>query len=108
MQRQSFLRGSAVLLIMVFITKSLGLIYKIPLTAMLGGSGMSCYSGAFAVFTPVFALAAAGVPTAVSRVTAEQLALGRYRNVLRYRYAAMLMFSLPFSAVALPPRSAPL
>ena len=94
MQRQSFLRGSAVLLIMVFITKSLGLIYKIPLTAMLGGSGMSCYSGAFAVFTPVFALAAAGVPTAVSRVTAEQLALGRYRNVLRYRYAAMLMFSV--------------
>ena len=62
MKKQGFLRGSAVLFIMVAVTKGLGLIYKIPLTAMLGGSGMSCYAGAFAVFTPVFAAAAAGAP----------------------------------------------
>lgn len=94
MQRQSFLKGSAVLLVMVFITKTLGLIYKIPLTAMLGGGGMSCYAGAFAVFTPVFAAAAAGVPSSMSRMVSEQLSLGRYRNALQYRKAAMIMFSL--------------
>lgn len=93
MQRQSFLKGSAVLLIMVFITKTLGLIYKIPLTGMLGGGGMSCYAGAFAVFTPVFAAAAAGVPSAMSRIVSEQLSLGRYRSALQYRKAAMLIFS---------------
>lgn len=82
------------LLIMVLVTKSLGLIYKIPLTRMLGGSGMSCYSGAFAVFTPVFAAAAAGAPTAMSRLVSEQLALGKYKNAVRIKRAAEVIFSV--------------
>ncbi len=92
MKKQSFLKGSAVLLGMVLVTKALGLVYKIPLTSMLGGGGMSCYSGAFAVFTPVFAAAAAGVPSAMSRLVSQQLALGRYSGALRFRRAAFLIF----------------
>ena len=46
MKRQSFLKGSAVLMAMVLVTKLIGMIYKVPLTNMLGGTGMSCYSGA--------------------------------------------------------------
>ncbi len=94
MKKQSFLRGSAVLLVMVLITKSLGLIYKIPLTSMLGGSGMSVYSGAFAVFTPVFALVAGGIPSAMSKLVSEQLAVGRYQNAVRIKNTAMAIFSL--------------
>lgn len=80
-------------MIMVLVTKIIGLIYKVPLTTMLGGSGMSCYSGAFAVFTPVFAAAAAGVPSAMSRLISEQLALGRYRSAVRIKNTALLLFS---------------
>ncbi|SDA18564.1 stage V sporulation protein B [Ruminococcus sp. YE71] len=92
MKRQSFLKGSAVLLGMVLITKALGLVYRIPLTSMLGGSGMSCYSGAFAVFTPVFAAAAAGLPSALCRLVSEQMSLGRYRSALMYRRAAFVIY----------------
>ena len=35
MKKQSFLKGSAILLGMVIITKILGLMYKIPLTNLL-------------------------------------------------------------------------
>lgn len=93
LKRQSFLKGSAVLIFMVLVTKIIGMVYKIPLTSMLGGSGMSCYSGAFAVFTPVFAAAAAGVPSAMSRLISEQLAIGSYRNALRIKRTALLIFS---------------
>ena len=40
MKRQGFIKGSAILLAMVLITKILGLLYKIPLTNLLGGTGM--------------------------------------------------------------------
>ena len=94
MRKQSFIRGSAVLFGMVVVTKALGLVYKVPLTAMLGGSGMSCYSGAFAVFTPVFAAAAAGAPGAMSRLVSEQLALGSARGALRIKRTALWLFML--------------
>ncbi len=100
MKKQGFLKGSAVLMVMVLVTKILGLAYKIPLTAMLGGSGMSCYSGAFAVFTPVFALAAGGVTGAVSSMVSSQLALGRYKNAVRIHRTAYLLFFLIASALS--------
>lgn len=100
MKKQSFLRGSAVLFGMVAVTKGLGLVYKIPLTGMLGGSGMSCYSGAFAVFTPVFAAAAAGAPNAISRLVSEQLALGSTKNALRIKRVALALFMLLSAAMS--------
>ncbi len=54
MKRQGFIKGSAILLAMVLITKILGLLYKIPLTNLLGGTGMGYFASAFSVFTPVF------------------------------------------------------
>lgn len=100
MKKQGFLKGSAVLMTMVLVTKLLGLAYKIPLTSMLGGSGMSCYSGAFAVFTPVFALAAGGVTGAVSSIVSSQLALGRYKNAVRIHRTAYLLFFTLAAALA--------
>ena len=44
MKRQGFIKGSAILLAMVLITKILGLLYKIPLTNLLGGTGMGYFA----------------------------------------------------------------
>lgn len=100
LKKQSFLKGSAVLLSMVFITKILGLAYKIPLTSLLGGSGMSCYSGAFAVFTPVYSLAAGGITGVLSSMISRQLALGRYKNAVRLQNCALLLFFSISAALA--------
>lgn len=63
MKRQGFIKGSAILLAMVLITKILGLLYKIPLTNLLGGTGMGYFASAFSVFTPVFAIVVSGIPS---------------------------------------------
>ncbi|MBQ9375665.1 MAG: polysaccharide biosynthesis C-terminal domain-containing protein [Ruminococcus sp.] len=94
MKRQGFLKGSAILLGMVVITKSLGLLFKIPLTHMLEGTGMGYFSSAFAVFTPIFAIVVAGIPSTIARMTAENYAFERYCNVRKIKRCAMALFSL--------------
>ena len=81
MKRQGFIKGSAILLAMVLITKILGLLYKIPLTNLLGGTGMGYFASAFSVFTPVFAIVVSGIPSTMARLTAENYALERFSNM---------------------------
>ncbi len=79
---------------MVVITKALGLMYKIPLTHLLGGTGMGYFSGAYAVFTPVFAVAVSGIPSTIARLTAENYAFERYSNLRKLRSVAVRLFFL--------------
>lgn len=94
MKKQGFLRSSAILLAMVFVTKAIGLAYKIPLTHMLGGSGMAYYSGTFAVFAPLLAAAVSGISASVARLTAESCAFGRYSQIKKVRRVALLVYPL--------------
>ena len=79
MKRQGFIKGSAILLAMVLITKILGLLYKIPLTNLLGGTGMGYFASAFSVFTPVFAIVVSGIPSTMARLTAETMPLNAFQ-----------------------------
>ena len=94
MKKQGFLKGSAILVGMVVITKGLGLVYKVPLANILGGTGMGYFSAAFSMFTPIFALAVSGIPSAMARLAAENAALGRYADLRRQRRVAMTVYSL--------------
>ena len=77
----------------VAFTKALGLLYKIPLTRLLGGSGMGYYSSAFSVFTPVMAVAAAGIPSAMARLSAENFAFERFADLRKTKRVAMWLFT---------------
>ncbi|WP_295210828.1 polysaccharide biosynthesis C-terminal domain-containing protein [Ruminococcus sp.] len=101
MKKQSFLKGSAILLSMVLITKILGLMYKIPLTNLLGGTGMGYFSAAFSVFTPIFAVVVSGIPSTMARLTAENYALERFSNLRKTRRAAYLVFGVISTIAAL-------
>lgn len=101
MKKQSFLKGSEILLGMVIIIKILGLMYKIPLTNLLGGTGMGYFSAAFSVFTPNFAVLVSGKTSTMARLTAENYALERYSNLRKTRRVAYLVFGLISTAAAL-------
>lgn len=73
--------------------KVLGALFKIPLTNMLGGVGMSCFSAAYSLFMPVYALTVTGISSAVAKMTAQSAALGMHENALRIRRTALLIFS---------------
>lgn len=75
------------------IAKALGALFKIPLTNILGGVGMSYFSCAYSLFMPIYALTVTGLSSAVARMTAQSVALGMYRNARKVRNTALLIFS---------------
>lgn len=73
--------------------KLLGAVFKIPLTNILGGVGMSYFSCAYSLFMPVYALTVTGLSSAAAKMTAESTALGMYRNAAKVRKTALGLFS---------------
>lgn len=92
MKKQDFIKGSVILMASAVAAKALGALFKIPLTNLLGGVGMSYFSCAYSLFMPVYALTVTGLTSAVARMTAQSAALGMYRNVLRIRRVALGLF----------------
>ena len=73
--------------------KLLGAFFRIPLTNMLGGVGMSYFSTAYSLFMPVYAFTATGLTSAVARMTARSVSQGKYREMQKIRRTALLVFS---------------
>ena len=68
------------LMFAVVLVKLIGALFKIPLTDMLGATGRGYFNSAYEVYTPIFAISMAGLPVAVSRMVAENVALNRHRE----------------------------
>ena len=81
-------RNTAVLFTALMITKFVGAALKIPLANILGGIGMGYFSTAYSVFSPVYALFAAGIPTVVTRLVAQNYSCKRYGDVKTIKRAA--------------------
>lgn len=94
MKKQGFLLSSAILAVTVIITKILGLIYKIPLTNLLGGTGFGYYTVAYSVFMPMFSISVSGISSSMSRIIAENAAFERYKNIRKIRRVSLGFFSL--------------
>lgn len=81
-ERKSYMHGAIWLLISGVIVKLLGALFKIPLTNLIGDTGMGMFSFAMQFFSILFVISAAGIPVAESYLVSEALALG---NGLRAR-----------------------
>ena len=79
--QHSFMHGSLILLIATALVKVIGAVYRIPLANLLDESGMGYYSTAYDLYLPMYSLAMAGLPVAISRIVAEHIAAGRYNDV---------------------------
>lgn len=82
-KQQSFEYGAIILLCSTVLVKIIGAIFKIPLgdERLLGDLGFGYFSSAYDLFLPIYTLAMAGLPIAISRVVAEKTAQGRYKDV---------------------------
>lgn len=90
--QQSFLHGSLILIIATALVKIIGAVYKIPLGELLGPTGMGYYSTAYDLYVPMYSIAMAGLPIAISRIVAEHVAAGRFKDVKRTLQVAQIAF----------------
>ena len=84
-RKQSFWKGSALLLASAMIAKLLGACFKIPLTNVLGGTGMGYFSTAYGLLLPVYALSVTGLSAAVAQTVSRAAALEHWAEVRRIR-----------------------
>lgn len=89
-RKQSFWKGSALLLASAMIAKLLGACFKIPLTNVLGGTGMGYFSTAYGLLLPVYALSVTGLSAAVAQTVSRAAALEHWAEVRRIRDTARL------------------
>ncbi|MEG1711015.1 MAG: polysaccharide biosynthesis protein [Clostridia bacterium] len=88
-----FIKSAMILTISAIIAKIFGAIYRIPLTNMLGAYGIGVYQLIFPLYALLVTFAAAGIPTAVSKLVAEKTELHRYDEAKVYFKIALLFLT---------------
>lgn len=65
------------------ISRIIGLLYRSPLTAVVGTLGIGYYQVAYSFYTIVLLISSYSIPSAISKVIAQKLAVKEYRNAHR-------------------------
>ena len=92
--KTNFLAQGTILVIASFVAKAIGMIYRIPLTHILGDDGNGYYSTANEIYTIILMISSFSLPLAVSRLVAEREYAGEVKNSYK-----VLIWSLRFAAV---------
>ena len=76
MKRQGYLKGALIISAGGFVSKLLGAVYRIPLIAILGGTGMGIYQMVYPLYCILLTVSASGIPTGIARLIASGNAEG--------------------------------
>ncbi len=99
---ESFLKGTFILTIAGFVVKVIGSLNWIFVSRILGGEGIGLYQMAFPIYFLAMTVSQAGVPVAISIITAERVALKDIwgaKRVFHISMAFMLVTGLFFSVL---------
>ena len=69
--KNDFLKGTISISISVIITKILGVLFKVPLSYVLGDEGMGYFNSAYAIYGFFYILCTSGVPKSLTLVLSE-------------------------------------
>ncbi|MEG6586730.1 putative polysaccharide biosynthesis protein [Dendrosporobacter sp. 1207_IL3150] len=73
--RDSFLKGTFILAVAGIVVKVIGSLNWIFVSRVLGGEGIGLYQMAFPIYLLALSVSSAGIPVAISIITAEKIAL---------------------------------
>lgn len=91
-KKQSLLNGALVLVVATAFVEIVGVLYKIPLTELIGTIGRGYTGTAFNLYIPIHNIALAGLPVAISKLVAQSVAEGKFNNVKKIYKIALRMF----------------
>ena len=99
---ESFLKGTFILTIAGIVVKVIGSLNWIFVSRVLGGEGIGLYQMAFPIYLLALSVSTAGVPVAISIITAERVALKDIigaRRIFRLSMGLMFVTGLFFSVL---------
>ena len=98
--KQGILKGAMILGAGVFISRLIGLLYRIPITNILGDVGNGLYSMAYQVYMVILTFTAISMPSALSKLIAEREAVRAYKDAQRVYKIAMIYSVIVASILA--------
>lgn len=87
----SFLVQGSILAIASLVSRVIGMIYRIPLTAIIGEYGNDYYSCANEIYTLLLLISSYSLPMAVSKMVSARMAKGEKQNAYRVFKGAMVI-----------------
>lgn len=100
-QKNNLLRNASFLMIAALISKVIGLLYKSPLSEIVGEIGIGYYGLAQNAYLILLMIASFSIPQAVSKVIAERLAFKEYKNAQKFFRGALAYTMILSGASAL-------
>ncbi len=88
------LQGTLVLTVAGIVVKVIGSLNWIILSRVLGGEGIGLYQMAFPIYLLALSLSTAGIPVAISVITAEKVAFQDYRGANRVFYLSLSILTV--------------
>lgn len=86
----NFLVQGSILAVASIISRIIGLLYRIPLTGIIGNKGNSYYSCAFEIYSMMLLISSYSLPLAVSKLVSARVAKGERKNAYRVFKGALV------------------
>ena len=94
MTKKSMIRGAAILAAAGLVNRFLGAISRIVLPTLIGDEGVGLYQMAYPVYGIFLVVSTAGIPVAVSKLVAEQVARRNRAGALKILQVATVILIL--------------
>jgi stage V sporulation protein B len=104
MSRQSFIKGTIILLVAGIVNRILGFVPRIALPRIIGAEGIGLYQMGYPFLIVILTLINGGIPLAVAKLVAEADAEGnshKVRSILRGALAITLTLSVGFTILCI-------
>jgi len=98
-RKNGFMMQAGILAAAGIISRIIGLLYRSPLYNVIGALGMGYYTSAYNYYTIILLISSYSIPTAISKVIAQKLAVKEYRNAHRI-FKCALAYVLVVGGVA--------
>lgn len=79
-KKDGFVMQAGILAITGILCRIIGLLYKSPLTGVIGDEGNGYYGIAYGIYTIILLVSSYSIPSAISKVIAQKLELREYKN----------------------------
>ena len=96
-----FFKGTLILTVAGIVVKVIGSLNWIFLSRVLGGEGIGIYQMAFPLYLLALSISSAGIPVAISIITAEKIALRDYRGANRVFNLSFMLLIITGIALSL-------
>ncbi len=92
--RNSFIAQGSILAVSGILVRIIGLVYRIPLTNILGTEGSAIYGAAYDVYNILLLLSSMSMPLAVSKLVSARVGVKEYKNAGHILAGALLLSGL--------------